>query len=73
MMSKTGNGFILLRTVSLAPDRPVVTVTTKVANPGSKPRVVQLRSHLALDLGDVHEARLAFTDVAGQKVEDLEG
>ena len=39
-----------------------------LTNPSDKPADVRLRSHLELDLGQLRETRLQFTNVAGKRV-----
>ena len=74
LLSKMGLGFVMKRTLTLDPDRPVLKVRLEATNPGKKPREAQLRSHLSLDLGDVHQARVKFTDLSGKAVDkDMAG
>jgi hypothetical protein len=74
LLSNMGLGFVMKRTLSLDPDRPVLKVRLEATNPGKKPREAQLRSHLSLDLGDMHRARVKFTDMAGKAVDkDMAG
>jgi hypothetical protein len=65
----TTNGFKLTRTLALATDRPVLTVTAGVTNPGNKPREAQLRSHLGLRLGEVGRTRVKFTSRGGTQID----
>jgi hypothetical protein len=69
LASKTGVGFLMKRTLTLDPDRPVLKVRLEVTNPSKKPREAQLRSHLSLDLGDVHKTRVGFTDLSGKTID----
>ncbi|MCP4645626.1 MAG: hypothetical protein GY851_34595, partial [bacterium] len=67
METATG-GFKVRRTVSLAPDKPVLTITTEATNTTDKPRKSRLRSHLELDMGPLRETKVNFTDRTGQEV-----
>ncbi len=67
--STIGLGFKLRRTISLAADRPTVAIKLEAINPSDKPREVQMRSHLSLDLGDVNKTRVRFTSLSGAKVD----
>jgi hypothetical protein len=59
----------LRRTISLAADRPAVTIRMETLNPGKEPCRALLRSHLSLDLGEVRKTRLSFTSLSGKKVD----
>ena len=69
LTSKIGLGFTMRREITLDPERPVLKVKATLANPSDKPREAQLRSHLSLDLGNLRETRVRFTDLAGKTVE----
>ncbi len=69
LKSKIGLGFELRRTITLADDRPAVTIRLETINPSDKPRPTQMRSHMSLDLGDVEKTRVSFTSLAGNKVD----
>jgi len=70
----TVNGWALSRTLALADDAPVVHVKTTLTNPDSAAREVRLRRHLELDLGELHETRVAFTALDGTEVDtDISG
>lgn len=66
---QTLNGFNLKRTLTLAPDKPVLHVRSVLTNEDSKPKPARLRSHLELDLGDLHSARVSFDNLAGRYVD----
>jgi len=57
------------RTISLAKDKPVLTVKARLINNSGKPAEIQMRSHLELDLGDLRKTRVQFTNRAGETVE----
>jgi len=63
------SGLTLRRTISLAPDKPVVIIKVEATNNGDKPREVRLRSHLELDLGDLVKSRVRFTSRTGENVD----
>ncbi len=67
-LSTTSNGFQVERTLELAEDAPIVTITATVKNADQNPREIGLRSHLELDLGDLLDTRVAFTNRGGQDV-----
>ena len=69
MVSKIGLGFLMKRTLTLDPDRPVLKVRVDVTNPGKSPRDTQIRSHLSLDLGELEKTHIKFTDLSGKTVE----
>ncbi|MCP4641823.1 MAG: DUF4838 domain-containing protein [bacterium] len=62
-------GYTIRRTFTLAPDAPVLTITTDVTNDSDKPKDTTVRSHLEYDLGTVADTRVAFTDRTGAAVE----
>ncbi len=66
---QTLNGFNLKRTLTLAPDRPVLHIRSILTNEESKPKPARLRSHLELDLGDLHSTRVGFRSLAGLYVD----
>ena len=63
------DGFDVRRTITLADDEPVLTVEAALTNTSDKPREVAPRSHLELDLGDLHKTRVRFTNRLGQNIE----
>lgn len=65
----TVGGLSLRRTLTLAPDAPILTVSVQVANTAQKPTKVNVRSHLELDLGELKETKVRFTDRSGQNIE----
>ncbi|MBN2294975.1 MAG: DUF4838 domain-containing protein, partial [Pirellulales bacterium] len=67
LKSKIGLGFELQRTITLAADRPAVTIRLDTINPSEKPRLAQMRSHMSLDLGDVEKTQIHFTSLSGKK------
>ena len=69
MTLRTGDGFVLTRTVTLMPDAPVVEIRSVLTNPGTQARPARLRSHLELDMGTLRATRVGFTDRAGKRVE----
>jgi hypothetical protein len=68
--AKLDAGLTLRRTLTLAPDRPVVTVLAEFINARDKPQDVQTQSTLSLNLGDVHKTRVRFTDQEGRAVDE---
>ena len=68
VQAKTAGGITVLRTISLAPDKPVLTVKVEARNNADKPREVRLRSHLELDLGGLSKTRVRFASRAGGNV-----
>jgi len=67
---QTVDGWSLKRSLSVAPDRPVLEVTTLLTNPRPKPAESRLRSHLELNLGELRRARVRFVNRAGEKVDE---
>jgi hypothetical protein len=59
----------LRRTLTLAPDAPILTIAAQLTNTGEKPSRANLRSHLELDLGDLKGTKVRFTDRSGQNIE----
>jgi hypothetical protein len=66
---QTMDGYQLKRSLTLAPEKPLLQVVTTLTNPKEKPREVRLRSHLELDLGDLRTTRVRFTDRSGKQVD----
>lgn len=60
--------FAIRRTLTLLPDRPVLRVTNTFVNTADKPDTLISRNHLQLDLGDLPQTQVAFTDRAGKAV-----
>lgn len=72
-MAARCGGFELRRTLALTPGRPILTITARIANTTEKPLETSLRSHLELDLGDLIQTRVQFTNRRGETVEhDME-
>ncbi|HPO15437.1 MAG TPA: DUF4838 domain-containing protein [Candidatus Hydrogenedentes bacterium] len=69
MEVKTPRGMLVRRTLSLVEDQPKLRVTVDVTNTTDKPKEQIVRSHLALDLGELAKTRVRFTDRAGLTVE----
>lgn len=67
--SRTGNGFQMVRVLTLAPDKPLLSVKTVITNPSDEQRRARVRSHLGLDLGDLHSTRVEFTSLSGERVD----
>lgn len=67
-LAATVGGLSLKRTLSLAPDAPVLTIATQLSNPGEKPASANLRSHTEFDLGDLRGSTVRFTDRTGQAI-----
>jgi len=65
---QTLNGFNLERTLTLAPDKPILHVRTVLTNRNNKPTSARLRSHLELDLGELRSTRVNFTNLAGRNI-----
>ena len=62
-------GIQIRRVLTLASDKPVLTVTNVFTNPTDKPASLLARSHLELELGDLMETRVSFTSRDGETVE----
>jgi hypothetical protein len=69
LVAKTGNGFKMTRTLTLAEHEPVLTVNVKITNPSDQPRSAQLRSYMSLDLGKARATRVRFTSRSGQAID----
>ncbi len=63
----TLNNYALKRTFSLAPDQATLTQTTELTNLGGA-REDRFRFHLELDLGQLEESTVTFTDKSGKAV-----
>jgi hypothetical protein len=61
----TMNGYQLTRTFTLDPEKPELTVKTRVTNTSAQAQEGRFRFHLELDLGELHETRYAFKTVGG--------
>jgi hypothetical protein len=59
----------LSRSFRLSAGAPVIEIETKVSNTGDKPREIQLRSHLELDLGALTDTRVQFTSRNGNRID----
>lgn len=68
--AKIDPGLTIRRTLTLASDRPAVTISAEFVNTGDKPRGVQPASLLCLDLGDARTSRVRFTDRDGRAVDE---
>jgi hypothetical protein len=66
VQAKTASGITLRRTISLAPDKPVLTIRIEATNDWDKPRDVRMRSHLEMELGDLQKTRVCFASHAGE-------
>ncbi|UCH33219.1 MAG: DUF4838 domain-containing protein [Armatimonadota bacterium] len=64
-----GAGLPLRRTLTLAPDAPILTIAAQVTNAGEKPSEVTVRNHVELDLGELTGTRVRFTDRTGQDIQ----
>ncbi len=62
------DGFTLRRTLSLAPDAPVLRIKVSAENAGEKPREILMRHHMEFDLGPLRETEVWFTSRDGEKV-----
>jgi hypothetical protein len=72
-LAATVGGLSLKRTLALAPDAPILTITSQLTNSGEKPASANLRSHTELDLGDLKGTTVRFTDRTGQAIKrDME-
>ena len=71
--SETFDGWKLSRTMTLVQGAPILRVVSTITNPGEGTRDGRLRSHLELDLGDVHETRVAFTALDGATIDQGTG
>jgi hypothetical protein len=68
-LALSARGFKIERHIALVPDRPVVMFTTRVSNPGDKPKITTVKSHLELELGELATTTVAFENVAGESIE----
>lgn len=64
--AKLKNGLVLERRISL-PERNNLKIKSSVINTGQKVVDVRLRSHLELDLGDLHFTQISFVNKAGKQ------
>jgi len=69
VLGATFSGFDVRRTVTLAEDAPVLTITTEIKNATDKPREAIMRGHLEFDLGKLEETRVQFVNRSGAKAE----
>lgn len=58
----------LERTLTLLNGSPVLQVESVVTNPGSSSREIHFRTHLELDLGELRETTIHFTNEGGEEV-----
>ncbi len=65
--SKLKNGLVLERKISLS-ESSSLKINSNVINTGEKAKGVRLRSHLELDLGELHSTQVSFVNKAGQQV-----
>lgn len=68
-LTMQARGLTIERRIALDPDRPVVVFTITATNPGDKPAVTRVRSHLELNLGDLASTRMAFQNLGGETVD----
>jgi len=66
---QTASGFNLERALTLVPDKSILQVKSVLTNPSNEPKSVRLRSHLELDLGDLHSTRVSFTNLSGRNID----
>ena len=72
--ANTFDGFALTRTLTLEPGEPVLHVASTVTNTETQTKTTVFRGHLELDLGNLRETRVRFTNRAGETVdEDMAG
>jgi hypothetical protein len=69
LRSDTFNGYTLERRLTLDPTAPLLYVESTALNPGDTAQRTQLRSHLALDLGQLETARVRFSSRGGHAVD----
>ena len=62
-------GFTLRRSFSLDPDAPILRVKVTAENTSEKPRELQMRHHLELDLGPLRQTAVRFTTRDGNALE----
>lgn len=65
------NGLRLTRRVELAPDRPVVAITSELSNPGKTARDGCLRAHPQFRVGDIGSAEVRVSRAGGRQTIDL--
>ncbi len=63
------DGFTLRRSLSLDADSPILRIRADATNPGDKPRETTVRSHMELDLGELRQTRVRFSNRNGEQVE----
>ena len=68
-LTMQARGLTIERRIALDPDRPVVVFTITATNPGDKPAVTRVRSHLELNLGDLASTRMAFQNLGGETLD----
>jgi hypothetical protein len=68
-LAAEAGGFKVQRTLTLVPGAPKLNIRVELTNTTDKPREAVIHSHMELDLGDVHETRVHFTNRAGQTVD----
>jgi hypothetical protein len=69
LQAKTGAGVTIRRTITVAPDKPVLTIKIDATNSTDAPREIRIRSHFEMDLGEVQKTRLRFTSRTGENVD----
>ena len=62
-------GFRLRRILTLAANAPVLSITNVLRNTTDKAGEARVRSHLELDLGELRQTRVAFTNRSGEAVQ----
>ena len=68
METTNAMGFAVRRTLTLAPDKPVLTVKNEITNIKDAPMPLIMRSHLEFELGDLMKTGVSFTNRAGESV-----
>lgn len=66
---QTTDGFMLERTLDLAQNEPVIKIKSILTNPTDKAKSARLRSHLELDMGDLHSTRVRFNSLSGREID----
>lgn len=67
---RLNSGFTMRRTITLASDRPALTIRAEFTSVRDTPRETQVRSHLSLDLGDVRTTRVRFATKSGKPIDE---
>lgn len=62
------SGFDVKRTIELDPAKPILHITSAITNTSDKPVETFIRSHLELDMGEIRETRVSFSNRRGEDI-----